>query len=128
MVDRALVRGQLSEHGIERTPEFIDRAGDSLGDIGRIVCDRHGLTAGNPRLHHAALILGSVLVAVFIAEMYFNSRESVGEACDAMPHRGFHGLGQRLMAIDVVIGIDKNIHAISTVVMVCDRKDAMRPW
>ncbi len=71
------------------------------------------LVGGEPRLHQAALIVAPGLFAVFIAQVDFDSRDVITEAIQGMAHLGLNPMNQGFMAINVVIGIDLDMHVFS---------------
>jgi hypothetical protein len=74
------------------------------------VCDRDGLTTLEARFQHAALIVLTALVAVFVAQVDFHTRYVIGESSEGALHDASHLTCKQFMAFDIVIRTDLDLH------------------
>jgi hypothetical protein len=77
------------------------------------VADCNRLAAGEPGLNQATLVAAPGFFAVLIAQVHFDARDVFTEVAEGMIHPGLNPMHQPLMALNVVIRIDLNLHVFS---------------
>jgi hypothetical protein len=88
------------------------RAVDRAAQGRRVVGHGDRVAALDPDLHHAAFVIGANFAAVFVAQVDFHP----GDALAKMPHGALddasHVSGELFTTIDVVVGVDLNLHSV----------------
>src|SRR5690606_2093952 len=66
-----------------------------------------------PRLDHAAFVILATFAAVLVAEMNIHAADAVAETIQRLLHDGTHVGRQRLMPLDVGVGVHVYFHVLS---------------
>jgi hypothetical protein len=74
----------------ERSFQFLGGAVNCLHKSFGLMRHRDGLHARHPRLQHATFIILAALVAVLIAQVNFNSRDTVAQMRDCILYHSLH--------------------------------------
>lgn len=112
-IGRADAARHAPELTIDQPREFVGSAAYCLMQRRSFVGGSDRLTTFKPRLHHAALVVRSTLATVLIAEVDFDPRHAIMEVSQGVFHSCTDMGRERLVALDVSIGIDLNLHSFS---------------
>ena len=100
-----------AEQVVDRTDHLVGGATHRLVHRGRVI--RHGYRRSSlkPCLHDATHLQATdFLVAVLIAEMDIHTRDAILDSSQAVLHDVRDPMGQRLAAVDVVVGTYQDLH------------------
>jgi hypothetical protein len=104
---------QTTEGAFQRPLELAGGAVHGLVDRRGVMRDGGRLMAFKASLHHALLVLGPALVAMFIAQVHLHSRDLPTEVSERGHDDAFDHGGQGLSTLDVVIRIQQDMHSFS---------------
>lgn len=104
---------QSPERAIEPMDHLFRRPINRLHNGRGVVGDSNRLMAFEPRFHHAAFVIASAFAGVLVSEMHIQSRDMRAEAFQCAFDGGAHRGSCRLVALDVAIGIDLDLHSVS---------------
>jgi hypothetical protein len=76
------------------------------------VSNRDGLASFEAGLHHATLFVLASLIAVFVAQVNLHSRDVISDSDQGIFHCATDLSGQGLVAFDVMVGINLDLHGI----------------
>ncbi len=85
---------------------------DSLVRGRCLVSDRDRLPSFKAGFHDTALVVRATLIAVFVGEVDFHSRYMFADSVQGMFHYATDVSAQRLMAFDVMAGINLYLHGV----------------
>jgi hypothetical protein len=103
---------QTPEHVVDQSGQRAGRAVDGVVQGGSLVRDCDGLAAFEAGLHHAALVVLTLLVAVFIAQVDFHPCDAITEVAQGTFHDAADASRHRLVTRDVIVGIHLDLHAV----------------
>jgi len=99
-------RGKIGVYNLgvdgDRTEQLLRRLADNAQVASMLAAFQAGF-------HHAARV---ALIAVFIAQMYLHSRNVIAQVAQRALHYSTDLGDQSLVAFDVMVGIDLNLHGI----------------
>jgi hypothetical protein len=101
-----------SEGALDQSGQLTGSAVDSLDHGVCLVSDCDGLAAFEAGFHHAALVMLGTLVAALVGQMDLNSRNVIAQVAQRALHYSTDLGDQSLVAFDVMVGIDLNLHGI----------------
>jgi hypothetical protein len=78
-----------------------------------VVSDHYRLAALEAGFHQAAFVVLLALVAVLIAQVDLHSCDVIAESTQGALHHAIEPSGHRLVTLDVMVGIDLNLHVLS---------------
>ena len=81
-----------------------------LGDRRALMFRGNRLQSGQAGLYHATLVVRAGLLAVLVGETDHDAGHAVAETRQHARDRAFDLLGQLRAAVDVVVGVDLNLH------------------
>ena len=97
---------------LDQSGQLICSSVDGLVQGRCMVSDRDGLPAFEAGFHHAALVMLGTLVAALVGQMDLNSRNVIAQVAQRALHYSTDLGDQSLVAFDVMVGIDLNLHGI----------------
>lgn len=91
---------------------FFGRAGQCSMKVIIVDGDRDGLHAPESRLDEAAFIATSItaLRTIFITDVNLYTRQFFSKALEVFFHNGFSVGNEILIAVDILVGIDFDLH------------------
>jgi len=100
-----------ASHGpIERSPQLLYRASIRILQGRGMVRGRLWMHACQPRLHQASLVIIAGLVGVYVAEVDLDAGDLILEPAKGLLNFDFDFAAQVAVGVDVVVGIDLNLH------------------
>jgi hypothetical protein len=104
---------QPSEGAFDQAGQLICSAVNGLVQGRCMVDDRDRLLAFEAGFYHAAyIVIAALLGTVLIAQVDFDLRNMIAKSAQGILHNASHLSGQRLVPIDIMVGIDLDLHGI----------------
>jgi hypothetical protein len=104
---------QLSEGALNHSGQFLCSAVYGLFHGCGLVCDRGGLAAFKAGFHHAPyVVIAALFGAVLIAQVDLHSRDGIADSTQGTFHDATDLSSQCLVALDVTVGIDLDLHGV----------------
>ena len=100
----------LLQSPIDRPHQLLNRRRNRRVDASPLPRHRDRLQAGQSRFHRAPLIVFASLMTILVANVNFHSRHPIAESFQLPRHNGLNVSRQSSAAIDVVIGMNLNLH------------------
>jgi hypothetical protein len=101
---------QSAEGRLKCSLELFDGPLNGIFDNAGVMACREGAVARGTGLDHASDIVVSAFVTVDVAEMDFDPCNAVAEPVEGVPHHVLDRLGQRVVALDVAVGVELDVH------------------
>jgi hypothetical protein len=104
---------QLPKGALDHSGQFLCSAVHGLVNGCRLVCNRGGLAAFKTGFHHATyVVIAALFGAVLIAQVDFHSRDGIADSTQGTFHDATDLRSQCLVALDVTVGIDLDLHGV----------------
>jgi hypothetical protein len=101
---------QPTKGALDQPGQILRSAIDSLVKGLCLVSDSHGLASFEASFQHATFFVLAALIAVFVAQVDLHSCEVVAISSQGICHYATDLSCQRLVAFDVMVGINLNLH------------------
>lgn len=103
---------QAAERVLEQIDHLVRRTVDRLSDARGVMSDGDRWVAFEPRFHHAAFVSVAALGGVLVADVYLEASDVLAEPSQRIFDGGAYRCCQRLISLDVVIGVDLDLHVV----------------
>jgi hypothetical protein len=101
------------ESASNQVNQLVCGANNGLVQGGCLISDCDGMAADKTGFDHAAhIVMAALLVAILIAQVDIHLREVFAEPAESILYYAADLSDQRLMACDVVVGIDLDLHGV----------------
>jgi hypothetical protein len=97
---------------LESTLQFVGRAIDGFAECRGLMMNDNRRHSADARFHDATFVIVASLVCVLVTEMNLDTGDARGEAAHRVDDDGLDALRDGLRAVNVVIGIDQDLHDV----------------
>jgi len=108
----ALLIAQPLDRALYQSGQFVRGTVDGLVHGPGVMGNRDWLPALETGLHQAALVVVATLVANLVGQVNLDARHVFAEPADGAIYYCPDVSGERLVTLDVMVGIDLDLHAV----------------